>query len=88
MVAFLIWLAVAAALFAGLVFWRESHIHRRFRLSDLHLKAAILLAAVVALVPTFLIDHFVVTPLTSEEVAIPPGVAEEVVVPTRAAPGR
>ena len=69
--AFLIWLLATAAVFAGLVFWRESNLHRRLKLTDIHWKAAILLAALIALVPAFLFDQY-----SQDEVDVPPGVAE------------
>jgi glucan phosphoethanolaminetransferase (alkaline phosphatase superfamily) len=77
--AFLVWIVVTAALFAGLVVWRESHLHRRLRLTDIHWKAAILLAALIALVPAFLFDHF-----SRDEVEVPAGVAERAGVPVAA----
>ena len=76
MVAFIVWIVVTAALFAGLVIWRESHLHRHLKLSDIHWKAAILLAALIALVPAFLFDHF-----SRDEVEIPAGIAERDGVP-------
>ena len=74
--AFLVWLAVTAALFAGLLAWRGSHLHRRLRLADIHWKAAVLLATLLALVPAFVFDY-----LSRDEVDIPPGVAERDRVP-------
>ncbi len=69
--AFLIWIVVTATLFAGLVVWRESHLHRRLKLGDLHWKAAIILAALLALLPAFVFDH-----LSKSTVDIPAGIAE------------
>tara|TARA_A100001037_G_scaffold72798_1_gene65096 strand:+ start:3416 stop:3670 length:255 start_codon:yes stop_codon:yes gene_type:complete len=74
--AFVIWIVVTAALFAGLVIWRESHLHRRLKLSDIHWKAAIILAALIALVPVFVFDH-----LSKDPVDVPAGVAEREGVP-------
>lgn len=74
--AFLVWIAVTAVLFGGLVLWRGSHVHRHLRLSDIHWKAAIVLAAVIALVPAFLYDHY-----SAEAVDVPAGIAERDGVP-------
>tara|TARA_B100000676_G_C18057335_1_gene835368 strand:+ start:1574 stop:1828 length:255 start_codon:yes stop_codon:yes gene_type:complete len=74
--AFVIWIVVTAALFAGLVVWRDSHLHQRVKLSDIHWKAAIILAALIALVPAFVFDH-----LSKDSVDVPAGVAEREGVP-------
>lgn len=79
--AFLVWVAATAVLFAGFVLWRRSHLHRRPRLADLHWKAAILLAALIALAPAFVFDA-----LPRDEVEVPPGVAEREGVPAAPPP--
>jgi len=74
--AFVIWIVVTATLFASLVIWRGSHLHRRLKLGDLHWKAAIILAALLALLPAFVFDH-----LSKGTVDIPAGIAERHGVP-------
>ena len=74
--AFVIWIVVTATLFAGLIVWRKSHLHRQLKLSDLHWKAAIILVALLALLPAILFDH-----LSKGAVDIPAGIAERDGVP-------
>jgi len=76
MVAYFVWIVVTAVLFTALVIWRESHLHRRLRLTDIHWKAAILLAALIALVPAFLFDYY-----SRDRIEVPAGIAERDGVP-------
>lgn len=80
--AFLVWIAATAVLFAGFVLWRGSRLHRRPGLADLHWKAAVLLAALIALAPALAFDA-----LPRDEVEVPPGVAEREGVPAEPLPG-
>ncbi len=74
--AFVIWIVITATIFVGLVVWRESQLHRKLKLGDLHWKAAIVLAALLALLPAFVFDH-----LSKGAVDIPAGIAERSGVP-------
>ena len=74
--AFLVWIVATAVLFAGFVLWQGSRLRRRPGLANLHWKAAILLAALIALAPAFVFDT-----LPRDEVEVPPGIAEREGVP-------
>lgn len=72
----IIWIILTAVLLCGLMIWRGLNSPEGLRLTNSRWKAALVLAAVIALLPTiFLKYHF------AKEVDIPPGVAEELEMP-------
>jgi len=77
MESFVVWLVVTILIVAALYFGRGTVLQRKLKLSDLNLRAAIIFAAVLALIPAFFVGH-----MDRSTAVVPDGVAEGTAITT------
>ncbi len=75
MQSFVVWLIVTILIVAVLYFGRGTLLQRKLKLNDLNLKAAIIFAAVLALIPAFFVGQ-----LDRSTAVVPDGVAEDTAI--------